>query len=155
MVLGDAIWGWGATAAERALDLPCDRLLEGGWAVDRAVDVDAPPAAVFRWLCQLRVAPYSYDWIDNLGRTSPRRLIPGLEDLRAGRRFMTIFRLESFVPDEHLTIRSRNVAVTYRTPPGRLHMRARWRLYGPLLAPLDLVMSRKQLLTLKGLAEAG
>ena len=118
------------------------------------MDVDASPATTFRWLCQLRAAPYSYDWIDNWGRRSPRRLIPGLEDLAAGQRFMTIFRLVSFEPGGHVTMCSRHVAVTYRVTPGRLHMRARWRRYGPLLAPLDLVMARKQLLTLARLAAA-
>jgi hypothetical protein len=152
VVLIDAARGWGTTAEERARHLPCDDLLPGGTVVDRAVDAEAPPAAVFRWLCQLRAAPYSYDWIDNLGRRSPQELTPGLDDLHAGQRFMTIFRLVSFEPDEHITIQTRNVAVTYRVTPGRLHMRARWRVYGPLLAPLDLIMARKQLLTLTELA---
>ncbi len=151
--LAAAIRGWGTTAAERALPLPCDELIDGGQVVDRAADVDAPPEAVFRWLCQLRVAPYSYDWIDNLGRRSPRRLIPGLDELRVGQRFMTIFRLVGFDPGEQITIASRRVAVTYRVTPGRLHMRARWTLYGPLLAAGDLIMARKQLLTLAALAE--
>jgi hypothetical protein len=155
MILGrlrQAARGWGTTQQERAAHLPCDDLLPDALAVDRAVATDAPPEAVFRWLCQLRVAPYSYDWIDNFGRKSPRRLIPGLERLEPGQRFMTIFRLTSFEQDEHVTMRSRHVAVTYRVTPGRLHMRARWRRYGPALAPLDLVMARKQLLTLSELA---
>ena len=156
--LAAAVRGWGTTAGERGARLPCDDLITDGQVVDRAVDVEAPPEAVFRWLCQLRVAPYSYDWIDNWGRTSPRQLTPGLEELETGQRFMTIFRLTSFEPDEHVTMRSRHVAVTYRVAAraggarSRLHMRARWRRYGPLLAPLDLVMARKQLLTLSELA---
>lgn len=154
--LKGAIRGWGTTAAERAAPLPCDELVSGEHlVVDRAVDVDASPATVFRWLCQLRVAPYSYDWIDNLGRRSPRTLTPGLEKLAEGQRFMTIFRLRSWTPGEQITlIRGSGLAVTYRVTPGRLHMRARWRSRIPGISIGDLIMSRKQLLTLAELAAA-
>jgi len=93
---------WGTTATDRALAFPCDGLLaEPADTLYRAVDVDAPPATLFRWLCQLRVAPYSYDWIDNLGRQSPRTLTPGLEDLQVGQRVMAIFDLVAFEPGRH------------------------------------------------------
>ena len=53
---------WGTTEAERALPYPCDsfvtRVDAACW---RGVSVHADAAAVFRWLCQLRVAAYSYD----------------------------------------------------------------------------------------------
>ena len=64
---------WGVEPAETATAFPCDRL-DGGFDADyyRGVTVHAPPSAVYRWLCQLRAAPYSYDWIDNRGRRSPR-----------------------------------------------------------------------------------
>jgi len=80
---------------------------------DRAIAVDAPGALLFRWLCELRVAPYSYDLLDNLGRRSPRELTPGLERLEVGQRFMRIFSLVPFTPDDHLTLRAPGVAVTY------------------------------------------
>ena len=63
----------------------------------------APAEVVYRWLCQLRVAPYSYDWIDNRGRRSPRELTPGLEQLAEGQTVM-IFRLVSFAWGRHLTL---------------------------------------------------
>jgi hypothetical protein len=59
---------------------------------------------VFHRLCQLRVAPYSYDWIDNFGWQSPRELIGGLDRLEVGQRVMSIFRLVEFEVDRHLTI---------------------------------------------------
>jgi hypothetical protein len=145
-------------------------------ALFRAVDVAAPPAVVFRWLCQLRVAPYSYDWIDNLGRRSPRRLTPGLERLAVGQRLMGFFELVAFEPDRHLTVVAKafglgalmgQLAASYVVVPrGERSARLVVKLVvryprGPvgwvmrqLLPWGDLVMMRRQLLTLKGLAEA-
>jgi len=158
---------WGATASERAASLPCDELLPAArcrW--DRAISIDAPGALVYRWLCQLRLAPYSYDLLDNLGRRSPRELIAGTERLKIGQRFMRIFSLASFAPADHLTLRSRHAAVTYRvrSEPGssRLAVRVRFDLPGGRLGAAtlgravalgDLLMMRKQLLTLRALAE--
>jgi hypothetical protein len=70
------------------------------------VDVEAPAAVVYRWLCQLRVAPYSYDWIDNLGRRSSRELVDGLDVLAADDRFMTIFELVAFEAGRSITVDS-------------------------------------------------
>src|SRR5205823_1921105 len=95
---------WGSTPAERAAAFPCDRhLASADEAFFRAIDVDAPAAVVFRWLCQLRVAPYSYDWVDNFGRQSPRQLTPGLDNLQRGQTVMGGFELVDFERDRHLT----------------------------------------------------
>lgn len=166
---------WGSTEAERAASYPCDRwLADPDDSLWRAIDVDAPPEVVFRWLCQLRAAPYSYDWIDNLGRTSPRELTPGLEDLADGQRVMTIFRLVEHEPGRHITLvleRGRrlfgDLAMTYQVeaaPGGGARLvaklvvrRPRGQVMARLLAPLlpagDLFMMKKQLRTLKALAE--
>jgi hypothetical protein len=161
---------WGTTADERIRALPCDELLPAeAMVADRAIDVAARPETLFRWLCQLQVAPYSYDWIDNLGRRSPQTLTRGLDELVSGQRFMTIFRLVSWEPGRQLTLASRgnrvfgDVAVTYDVGPGRLaasrlHVRVRWRTprvpaLRALAASGDLVMMRKQLRTLARLAE--
>ena len=72
------IYNWGSRPEERALAYPCDRKLAAAdQNLFRAVTVYATPQHLFRWLCQLKLAPYSYDWIDNLGRQSPRQLMPG------------------------------------------------------------------------------
>ncbi|HEY2600609.1 MAG TPA: hypothetical protein VGI67_03560 [Thermoleophilaceae bacterium] len=171
MGLRDAIKGWGSTAQERQTALPCDALVPDPKSVlVRAVDVDAPPGHVYRWLCQLSVAPYSYDWIDNRGRRSPQRLVPGLEQLEVGQRFVAVFRLAEFEPGSRITLEQRgrllgHVALTYAVferehGKSRLVLRIAW---GPprvpfareLLSAGDLVMARRQLLNLKRLAERG
>jgi hypothetical protein len=159
---------WGATDVEQALRMPCDELLPAATLrVHRAVSIDAPPATVFAWLCQLRLAPYSYDLLDNFGRTSPRRIVHGLDRLEVGQRFMTIFALASFARDDHVTLRAPGVAVTYsilstELRATRLVVRVLFKPRGGrfgsrtvarLLAVGDAVMMRKQLLTLKELAE--
>lgn len=166
---------WNLDPAERERALPCDELVPGDEApLWRAVTVEAEPATVFRWLCQLRVAPYSYDLLDNLGRRSPETLTPGLEELAVGQPVMTIFEVASFERDRHLTIVLKPgparvlgpLAVTYEVAPfgpgrTRLRVKLRTRFPGRALAwalrwwfvPLDCVMMRRQLLTLKRLAE--
>jgi hypothetical protein len=167
---------WGATPQERQQEYPCDRqLVEIDQALFRAINVEAPVGVVFRWLCQLRAAPYSYDWIDNFGRKSPRQLVPGMEDLAPGQRVMSIFRLAAYEPDRHLTLvmdapRALRafgaVAGTYQVSPrskrscrlvAKLVVRYPRSVYGACLRRLlpwgDFIMMRKQLLTLKRLAE--
>ncbi|MEV7593968.1 hypothetical protein AB0O42_27250 [Streptomyces sp. NPDC089922] len=165
---------WGATDAERGASYPCDRLVAGrreGWT--RAVDVAAPPGVLFRWLRQLTVAPYSYDRIDFRGRRSPRVLLPDLPDLAVGQRLL-VFDITDFTPGAHITgrlpdplaARHGPMAVSYTVRPqgtgSRLVVKvvagsgggAGRRLRRRLMAWGDLVMMRKQLLTLKELAEA-
>ena len=169
---------WGTTPAERALRFPCDALaLEADAALFRGVSVNAPATTVYRWLCQLRVAPYSYDWIDNWGRRSPPHLSPALEQLSRGQEFMSIFTLVDFETDRHVTLRIKQASAAERAfgdvrgtylvvaaghgcrlvvkllvhyPPGLVGMAAR-----RLLPWGDLVMMRRQLLNLKRLAEEG
>jgi hypothetical protein len=169
---------WGTEETERRLPFPCDRYVEQAEAAYfRGITVRARPATCFRWLCQLRAAPYSYDWIDNGGRRSPRTLTPGLENLAIGQSVMRIFTLVDFSTDRHLTLRIKHVtgafslfgdlAITYlivpegsercrllvkivtRYPRGLTGALMRWGLpWG------DLMMMRRQLLNLKTLAEA-
>jgi len=47
---------------------PCDEFVTHRVAGVAGVGVEAPVEAVWPWVAQVRLAPYSYDWIDNLGR---------------------------------------------------------------------------------------
>lgn len=166
-------WVWGATAQEIAAEYPCDRLDPSGARLLRAVSSAAPAARVYRWLCQLRVAPYSYDRVDNLGVVSPRQLTPGVERLAVGQPVMTIFDLTCFTLDHDMTLTTRpgaaerlfgRVVVSYAVRPDRDGSRlvAALRLgagTGPVAAARsralawgDLLMMRRQLLTLAELA---
>lgn len=171
--LDDRARNWGSTQADRALDFPCDRFVPDGETYFRAIDVDAPAATVFRWLCQMRIAPYSYDSLDNFGRRSPRELMPGLDELELGQRFMTIFDLVDFVEDEQLTLDVRRLpryfgpaSVTYRVErrgPEASRLIVKLRLgdasrssqsvRGRLMPFLELFMMRRQLMNLRALAE--
>ena len=166
---------WGATAEERAAHLPCDDLMPGALRMDRAISIDAPPAIVFAWLCQLRVAPYSYDLLDNTGRRSPRMRSAELTDLAVGQPFVRIFgrtyvfELAAFARNEHITLQPQtgsalsrfgSVSNTYAVRPDgngtRLHVRVLFEgpwLLGQALALVNLLMMRKQLRVLKSLAE--
>jgi hypothetical protein len=168
---------WGATREERGDAFPCDGLCDAADATYyRAVTVERDAAHVFRWLCQLRVAPYSYDWIDNGGRRSPPTRTPHLEELALGQSLMRIFELRGFEPGCSLTIVNKTrqgarflfgevwisyvirprsegvvrlvVKVLVRFSPGLLGL-----LMRKLLPIGDLIMMRRQLLNLKRLAE--
>jgi hypothetical protein len=168
-----AIRTWGSTPEERSAPYACDEVLpDADDVLYRAVTVRAPAPLMFRWLCQLRHAPYSYDLLDNFGRRSPQALEPGTDELVVGQRMVAIFRLASFERDRHLTLLARahpvfgDVAVTYRVEPTgagacrlvvklavryprhRLGRLGRW-----WLPAGDLVMMRRQLLNLRALAE--
>lgn len=168
---------WGTDPEERKLAFPCDTLIAPLDAeLYRGVTINAAPEVVFRWLCQMRVAPYSYDWIDNAGRQSPQELTPGLEQLEIGQDVMTIFTLTDFARNQHLTIRIKpsgsprklfgDIAVSYLIVPtsvdtcrllvklvSQYSRTLQGRMMRSFLPWGDLIMMRRQLLNLKRLAE--
>lgn len=156
---------WGVTQAETARRYPCDDFVpDPAWQAWRGVTVEAPAARVWRWLRQVRLAPYSYDWVDNLGRRSPREL-RDLDDPKVGDPFTAtagrpVGRVVAVRPGEHVTATIMGVHMSYvlvdRGADTRLLLKlasGSGRLLGPLFALGDLVMARKQLLTLASLAE--
>lgn len=165
-------WVWGEpVAVDPALDRPAGQMR----TVTRSVTSAAAPEALFSWLCHLRRAPYSYDWIDNFGRRSPRVADPRLCALEVGQTFMTIFTLTDAVPGRSVTLRMKPgwpsrvfgpivlqyeararagghsllSAVMWMPPIGSIAPRVR----RYLLAWGDLIMMRRQLRLLVTLAE--
>ena len=168
---------WGATDAERATRYQCDHLLpQAQHEFYRAIDVDAPPAITYRWLQQLRIAPYSYDWVDNFALPSPSRLTARAERIAIGQRMMHVFSIVDFELGHSLPLgpRSRIATALLGTLYGTYIVTARgdggsrlfvkvnanyprswygW-LVGGIMPWIDFVMMREQLRRLKGFAEA-
>ncbi len=166
-------WSWNATEEDWLDGYPCDRYLRVPYRTFmRAIDIDAPADIVFRWVCQLKVAPYSYDMLDNWFRRSPRELTPGADALAVGQIFM-VGPIVEFAYGRHITavcdprwvpVYGR-FSLTYAVKPvgaSSCHLVCRANLAcshwweGARLTALawgDLIMMRKQFLTLKKLAE--
>lgn len=168
---------WGTETHERELTYPCNCFISHPEAaLYRGVTINAPREIVFRWLCQMRAAPYSYDWIDNGGRQSPQKLTPGLDNLAVGQNVMRIFNLVDFEPDRQLTLRLKpgsrasrmfgDIAVSYvivASSPSSCRLLVKLIANYPqgtrgsfmraFLPWGDLIMMRRQLLNLKHLAE--
>lgn len=156
---------WGVTEAETRRRFGCDELVSAptleAW---RGVTVLADAATAWARLRQVRLAPYSYDLVDNLGRRSPRRLVD-LDDPEPGEPFTRALgrdqgRVVAVVPGRELTATIMGAHMSYALEPGApgtrllLKVVARTRPWlAPALSLGDLVMARKQLLTLKALAE--
>lgn len=156
---------WGVTDAEMSQRYPCDDLVhDPAWQAWRGVTVEAPPERVWPWIVQIRLAPYSYDRIDNLGRPSPREL-RGLPEPKVGEPFTAVGgrpmgTIVAVEPGVHLTAKIWGIHMSYLLVGADRSTRLLLKLAsgsgraaGPMFALGDLVMARKQLLNLKDLAE--
>lgn len=162
-VIGDR---WGVSESETLRSYPCDDFVASpavrAW---RGVRVEASAEAVWPWVAQVRLAPCSYDWIDNLGRRSPRELA-GLPEAKVGDRFTTaggraVGRIVSVDPGKQLTGAILGAFVSYvlvlqEHDVTRLLFKlvlqaTRWPAIGLCIG--DLIMARRQLLNFKQLAE--
>ena len=168
---------WGATEAEANARLPGDELLEAADGVaTRAIDIDAPPAAVWPWLAQMGPAPrggaYTYDWIENLlglNMHSSDRVLPDFQHPQIGDTIglgANLMALERVEQDQVLAWRSQDgnwvwtfvlEAVNGHT---RLISRNRFRLPRLIdrigmvpMEPASLLMERKMLRGIKQRAE--
>jgi hypothetical protein len=91
-VLREPIVNWGASDSEASARMPGDELLEDAEGVStRAIQIDAPTAAVWPWLAQMGPSPrggaYTYDWIENLfglNMHSTDRVLPEFQQPHLG-----------------------------------------------------------------------
>ena len=157
---------WGVSEPETKRPYPCDQFVpEPGLQLWRGVTVQAPPDRVWPWVIQIRLGPYSYDWIDNLGRRSPQRLcdlrepVPGdaFTSALGGRE---VGRILAVTPGEDVTAKIMGTVMSYVLVPvdsnTRLLLKVVASLGGvaaQLLSMGDLIMARRQLLNLAKLAE--
>lgn len=156
---------WGATHAETRRRYPCDEIVpQPEMQAWRAVTVDAEPEQVWPWVAQIRLAPYSYDWIDNLCRRSPQRLMR-LREPVVGEPFTSVGgrptgRIIAVTPGEHLTGEIMGAVMSYvlvaQDQSTRLLLKVvahTSQAIAPLLCLGDLLMARRQLLNFARLAE--
>lgn len=158
---------WGVSDAETLRRYPCDEFVVSptlqAW---RGVHVEAPATVLWPWVGQVRLAPYAYDWIDNLGRRSPQELAGYLPEPRVGDAFTAVGghergRIVSVDPGKQLTGTIMGAFMSYvvvseEGDVTRLLLEVvmrttRWAV--PALTVGDLIMARRQLLNLKRLAE--
>jgi len=169
---------WGATAEEAVARLPGDELLDGADGVaTRAIDVDAPAAAVWPWIAQMgpwpRGGAYTYDWIENLlglGMHSADRVLPEFQHPQVGDTLgygANRMRVERVEPEHVLAWRSEDgnwvwtFVLEEHAGATRLISRNRFRLPTPAarlgmipMEPVSLVMERKMLRGIKARAES-
>jgi hypothetical protein len=171
---------WGATRDEVDRPLPGDELLERPDIVaTRAIEIDAPPSAIWPWLVQIgpgRAGAYTYDWIENLfglNMHSADRIVPELQQLAVGDvlrapRGGPSMRVEILEPERILSNRSEagdwvwTFALEPQNGSTRLISRNRIAMKGSsagqrfgmfVMEPGSLVMERKMLVGIKRRAE--
>jgi hypothetical protein len=159
---------WGVSDDEIGRRYPCDDLVADpvlqAW---RAVTVRAKPEDVWPWVAQIRLGPYSYDWIDNLGRRSPQQL-RSLPEPVVGEPFTTalsgrrVGKIKAVSVGTELTATIMGAYMSYVLVPTEDGLQTRLllkvvargaRVVAPLLSLGDLIMARRQLLNLAALAE--
>jgi hypothetical protein len=71
----------------------------------RSIEIRANAPDIFVWLKQLRVSPYSYDFIDNRCRKSPEYIIENLPPLKVNTHFLLAFHIIEFEENSFIVCR--------------------------------------------------
>jgi hypothetical protein len=177
MRLRKRILTWGATRDEARGCLPGDELLDPADGTStRAIDIAAPPSAVWPWIAQMGPSPrggaYTYDWIENLlglNMHTADVVLPQFQHPRVGDTIAfgrNRMRLERVEPDRVLAWRSEDgnwvwsfvLSATDRgtrlISRNRFRLPTRWARIAMLpMEPASLVMERKMLQGIKERAE--
>jgi hypothetical protein len=169
---------WGATLEEAAGPVAGDELMpEPGVVATRAIEIDAPPSAIWPWLVQMgpgRGGAYTYDWIERrlgIDIHNADRIIPELQNLKVGDEIPMsgyAMRVERLDPEQAMVVRSGNHAWvwSFELRPADRHTRLisrnrfdtallplRDKLAYPVIEPGSWVMERKMLRTIRQRAE--
>lgn len=171
---------WGATDEEVNRNMPGDDVVTNpSFNATRAVTIATSPDNIWPWLVQIgckRAGWYSYDWVDNLGIPSARRIIPEFQHFEVGQlipfspngkmgMYIKDFETNSWMlwgdKDANLStwcwclypIDSKHTRLITR-----VHLRNNWLsptiIFNLLLDAGDIIMMRKCMLGIKERAEA-
>ena len=94
------------TDAEKRMIFPWDCLrydFEPSHSILRGISIKAASTTMYKWLNHLQYAPYSYDWLDFLGRKSPQYLIEDNPSMKPGKPIRGMFELVICEFDQHFT----------------------------------------------------
>lgn len=68
----------------------------------RHIEIRAGAPDIYVWLKQLRIAPYSFDFLDNRGRKSPEYIIENLSPLKINSHFLLAFHIYGFEENKYI-----------------------------------------------------
>ena len=71
----------------------------------RCIEINAKASDIFVWLKQLRIAPYSYDFIDNRCRKSPDYIVENLPPLKTNTHYLLAFHILEFEENSFVVCR--------------------------------------------------
>ncbi|GAB4569906.1 MAG: hypothetical protein Kow0077_03200 [Anaerolineae bacterium] len=171
---------WGTRLGESQRRLPGDeRIVAPTVVATRAINIDAPPEAVWPWLAQMgreRTGWYSFDLLDNNGIPSATYIRKDLNAPEPGTLLDNGLRVLEVIPNRQLLIGASDVPLPFGTAMDvtalyllermsdgstrllvrtRAHLHGRLgRVLGLLLEPLDFVMGVRQLQGLKVRSES-
>ncbi|NQZ01716.1 MAG: hypothetical protein HRT45_13720 [Bdellovibrionales bacterium] len=143
--------------------LPGDESLsQGFWFEDHQIQIAAPATEIWPWLVQMgngRAGWYSYDWLDNLGRQSSRKILSEHQNITKGESF-GLYSVDDYKEPEFLTFKfskesnmtwlldEKSPQLTMLLTRVRVGRFPKW-LLKATLGPGHLIMQRKQFLEIK------